>query len=300
MPTPVPALDRAMLIINHLAAQPGEALPLSRIAEETGIHKATTAALLANLVKHGLVRRTDRKLYLLGPEYVRLNHAYTTRHPGYHRARIEMVRLTDALGLSCSLAVVDGDDYVIVDIVGDLLPTHLPTRLGRRMPLAPPLGSIFKVWGSPDEVNAWITRMAEEFGTDREAQLATISAIRTRGYALGSEQDFDVRLDAALRRLSRDDSDVRGLTVAMMVADKIRNYDGQEPTTDNEPVNYIVGPIFGADQRVNMSMNLYGSPGEIRRRDVEGYAKKLLASTQAVTRAIGGAPPSALVAAELS
>jgi hypothetical protein len=127
------------------------------------------------------------------------------------------------------------------------------------------------------------------------SQRAAISTIRTRGYSLGSEQDFDVHLEAALKRLAREDSDVRGLTVAMMVADKIRNYAGTaEEHGSDEPVNYIVGPVFGPDERVIMSFNLYGAPGQIRRRDVDGYAAELLKTTGRVTSAVRGVAPSAL------
>jgi DNA-binding IclR family transcriptional regulator len=299
MPTPVPALDRAMLIINHLSTRPLEAQSLSQVAQATGIHKATAAAVLNTLMEHGLLRRTDRKLYVLGPEFVRLGDAYLQRHPGYPYAKVEMVRLSDAVKLSCSISVVDGDDYIVVDAVGDPNPPHLPTRLGRRFPLAPPFGSVFKVWGPPEEINTWMRAMADEFGTDHDRQLATISAIRTRGYALGGEQEFDVHLDAALRRIGDEHADLRSLRVAMMVADKVRNYDSSLSGDDDEPVNFIVAPIFDPDQRVRMSMNLYGLPGEVRRKDVDRHARRLVAATTAVTRAIGGSAPTALDAIEL-
>lgn len=300
MATPVPAIDRSMTILNYLAAKPlEEGVSLSRIARDVDIHKATAAAILAALTGYGLVRRTEDKLYRLGPEAVRLSHAYLRRHPGFGPANAEMVRLSEELGLSCMLSVVDGDEYVILEIVGDQHPSHLPVRPGMRMPLSPPAGSVFKVWGTPEEVDDWITRMAEEFGTDHESQLATIATIRARGYALGSEQDFDVQLESALRRLARHDDDSRGMSVAMMVADKIRNYDGAQDDED-APVNYIVGPIFGPDQRVVMSIQLFGAPGQIRRRDVERYGRRLLVATEAVTRTIGGIPATSVLPTILS
>lgn len=294
MPTPVPAIDRTMAVLNHLAERPQTLESLSEIARATGIHKATCAAVLAALAAQGMVRRTDGKRYQLGPELVRLSYAYTQHHRGFQEARVEMVGLAAELGLSCSICALEGDEMVILDIAGDTRPSHVSTRVGKRFPLAPPLGTIFKVWCSPQELHDWMARMEREYGVARETQLTVISAIRSRGYSLGSEQDFNVQLDAALRRLAREDSDVQGLTVAMMLADKLRSSEAI-PVDDEqaEPVSYIVGPIFGPDQRVAMSLNLFGQPGEIRRRDVDRLAPKVLAASARVTRQLGGSTPSA-------
>jgi DNA-binding IclR family transcriptional regulator len=151
------------------------------------------------------------------------------------------------------------------------------------------MGTIFKAWGTPEEIDDWLDRMAKQFDGDRASQLAAISSIRARGYSLGSEQDFNFELEDALRRLNRQDSDRRALEVAMMVANKIRNYkDATFDDSDHEPVNYLVGPVFDRRGRVVMSVNLFGKPKQITRRDLPRLGPELLATTEKITALIGG------------
>jgi DNA-binding IclR family transcriptional regulator len=291
-PTPVPAVDRAISILGLLADRSDVPRTLSEISRDTDIHKATCAAVLARLVSHGFVRRTDEKSYLLGPELVSIAFAYSQRHSGFLVARHEIVALADRTGLGSSICVRDGDELVILDMAGDVQPRYLPSRIGRRIPLAPPLGTIFKAWSSPKEVHRWLSSMAEQFDLELDDLVTVISNIRSRGYSLGSEQDFDIKLDAVIRRLEREDSDVTGISVALMLADKIRAYRGasDEVADMAESVDYIVGPVFDPQGEVIMSIQLFGAPGQINGAKVPELADQLLAATQRITAHIGGAP----------
>jgi DNA-binding IclR family transcriptional regulator len=296
MATPVPAVDRAAAILGYLTQRPQEPQSLSDTARATDIHKATCAAILGALTNQGLVSRTADKRYALGPGLITLAYGYVERFPGAQIARREVYGLSARLGLSAAVCILDGDEMVIVDIAGNQRPEHIATRLGRRFPLVPPMGTIFKVWEASDQIQDWMHRMEAEFEIPLDKQLEVISNIRSQGYSLSGEQDFNVELSAALRRVQRQDSDVRGLAVAMMLADKIRQmssineYDERGP---DEMVNSIVGPIFGPYHNVVMCINMYGNPDQIRRRDVPELAKHLLDAAGRVTAAIGGSPPAA-------
>jgi DNA-binding IclR family transcriptional regulator len=288
--TPVPAVDRAVSILRILSDRWDVPLTLSEISRETDIHKATCAAVLARLVEHRYIRRTQDKSYLLGPALVGLSFSYERSYPGFVMARAEMFALAERTGLGSSICAPDGDELVILDMAGDVAPQYLPSRIGRRLPLSPPLGTIFKAWSSPEDVLGWLSAMAEEFDLDFEHQVNVISTIRSRGYSLGSEQDFDIKLEAVVRRLEREDSDVAGISVALMLADKIRAYQSanEEPTTQS--VDYIVGPVFDRQGDVVMSLQVFGAPGQIKGSKVPELADSLLAATRRVTAHIGGAP----------
>src|ERR1700722_14161995 len=101
MPTAVPAVDRASAVLRFLAGRPDEAIALSDVARETGVHKATCASILTVLTEQGLVTRDDRRRYSLGPELLRLGHAYTQRFPAFIAGRRELLKLSERLGLSC-------------------------------------------------------------------------------------------------------------------------------------------------------------------------------------------------------
>jgi DNA-binding IclR family transcriptional regulator len=290
--TPVPAVDRGISILQLLTERWDEPKTLSEISRETEIHKATCAALLGRLVAHGLVRRTADKSYMLGPEMVRMAFGYARRHPGFTQARQEIFGLADRTGLGSSICIPDGDELVILDVAGDVQPTYLPTRVGRRLPFAPPLGNMFKAWAPPDEVEKWLSQMAADYDLSLDQLVGVVSNIRSRGYSLGSEQDFDITLDTVMRRLERNDTDLAGISVALMLADKIRAYRGiQGEGDDSRSADYIIGPVFDHRGQVVMSIQLFGAPGEIPMSKVEPLADELLVATRRITTSIGGAPP---------
>jgi DNA-binding IclR family transcriptional regulator len=229
---------------------------------------------------------------MLGPEMGRRAFGYARRHPGFTQARQEIFVLAERTGLSSSICVPDGDELVILDVAGDVQPTYLPTRVGRRLPFAPPLGNVFKAWTPPAEMEKWLTQMASEFDLSLDQMASVVSNIRSRGYSLGSEQDFDITLDSVLRRLERNDTDLAGISVALMLADKIRAYRGtQSEDADSRSADYIVGPVFDHRGQVVMSIQLFGAPGEIPMSKVDVLATELLAATRRITTSIGGAPP---------
>jgi DNA-binding IclR family transcriptional regulator len=291
LPTRVPAVDRSTLILTLFASRPYDEFSLSEIARETGIHKATCASILMALYGHGLVTRTDARTYRLGSRLVSLSAAYLQRYRTYVEGRRDMVRLADRLDLSCSATIVDGGEMVVLDIIGDTQPTHVRHRIGARIPLLPPVGTVFRAWGSTEEVLNWLDQMDAHYGGDRASHLKSISDIRSRGYSVGGEQDLHIELDTAIKTISDDDSDSRQLAVAMIIADRLRN---RSPEDGGETVNYISAPVFGPEGDVVMSVNLFGRPGQIRRADVDRIASELLVTTDSITRRTGGVLPTSL------
>jgi DNA-binding IclR family transcriptional regulator len=292
VPTAVPAIDRAVQILDLLRERPYEAMTLSDIARAADIHKATCASILATMTRHGLLERADGRHYTLGHHLVELGHAYAQRHRPYALGRPDVVRLVAETGLSCATIVRDGEDLVVLDMVGSTAPAHLSMRVGNRVPLVPPVGTIFKAWAGTDELEAWLTAMQHEFGGERATYLGSIAALRSRGYSLGGEHDVNLELESALRRIDSDGAgDDRVLEVALIVANKIRNYrDSGRP--DDEPVNSVIGPVFDHDGQVVMTLNLYGELGEVRQHDLPEITPKLLDTTARITQKTGGHLPA--------
>jgi DNA-binding IclR family transcriptional regulator len=294
MATAVPAVDRAASILAYLKERQFDAHSLSDIAHGTGIHKATCAAILTALANHKLVSRDgDTLRYTLGPELIGLAQAYREQHRAFTIGRAEMYRLAIDVGLSCSATVVDGSDLVTVDIFGDTRPSHMPHRIGRIVPFTPPNGTVFKAWSSPEEVELWLDEAERQGGGDRDKLLAAVGAIRARGYSLGSEHDFHVELDRALKYLSEHGGEANRASVAAVVADRIRRFQdaGIDPNSDEAYYTFLLGPVFDHDGRVVMSVNLFGDPGDIRARDLKRLGPRLLETTDAITRMVGGVRP---------
>ncbi|WP_432825613.1 IclR family transcriptional regulator [Dactylosporangium sp. CA-092794] len=291
MPTPVPAIDRAMQVLDLLAERPTEPMTLSDIARATGIHKATCASVLNTMTAHGLVHRDAARRYTVGSRLPGLGHAYARRFQPFVIGRPDVIDLVAETGLSCAVIVRDGDEVVVLDMLGNSRPAHLYMRIGSRVPLAPPVGTIFKAWAPARELDEWVDRMCTEFGGDRTAYTSSIAALRARGYSLGGEHDVHLELEAALRRVAKDPADNHVLDVALLVANKIRNY-----TTggidEDEPLNSVIGPVFNADSQVVMTLNLYGELGSARLQDLPRLVPPLLATANRITQKTGGVLPA--------
>lgn len=293
MGTPVPAVDRTMSILAFLRDSFDQPRSLSEIARGTDIHKATCAAVLARLVEHRWVLREPDKSYVLGPQLLSIANAYQRRHPGFALARQEIFNLAERTDLGTSICVAENDELVVLDIAGSVQPAYLPSRVGLHFAFAPPLGNVFKAWSAPDEIHAWFSTMADDYGLDLDAQIAAVSRIRARGYALGSEHDFDIALAAVVRRLERENGDPTRISPAAILAERIRAYRGDDAhaTDAEQSVNIIIAPVFDHHGTVVMSIQLLGAPGQIPMSKVDALAARVVSSARRITASIGGAAP---------
>jgi DNA-binding IclR family transcriptional regulator len=310
----VPAVDRAIAILRLLAAEPQQAKTLTEVARLAGIHKATGAALLSRLETHGLVTRDPAKRYALGPGALDLAWSYTQRFGGVPAARTEMFRLAATFNMGSSVYAADLDELVVIDRAGNARPRHLPTRVGRRVPLVPPIGTLFKSWSAPSELQAWLAQMAVQYQVDEQEQLRDIMVIRARGYAAGHERNLDIKLgtvirslagqalddraasaalETALRSLAEQTLDNRAASVALLVADQLRGSLETDPADADASdwIDYISAPVFDSAGRVTMSLNLFGEPGQIHHSRVEELAAEVVKSARRVTEGIHGTRP---------
>jgi DNA-binding IclR family transcriptional regulator len=295
--TRVPAVDRAAEILEFLSRDPTRGFTASEIATAVGIHKATCYSTVMCLDDLGFVRRDDdRKLYYLGPTLVGLGFAAARRHRAYVDARAEMFRLAAQLDVSCLISVRDGDEIVVVDIAGDTHPAHLPMRIGRRVPLTAALGSVYYAWAPLDVIERWIGESEGQFDLAPAQRRHALAVVRGRGYSLGGERDFGLRLDSVLRKFAEDGPNDRTLEIAMEVADLIRSRTAFDPPGDagDTRVNFIIAPIFDATGQVGMAFTLFGRPGQLTVDSVPDYAEVLLAAASRVTAASGGRMPEPL------
>ena len=292
MPTSVPALDRAADILRFLGASPRSRFTLSEVARGTSISKATCSSVLSALEGHQMVHRDALLRFGLGDALLQLAEARRLHFPAFDAARGEAARLAGTTGLSVAIIARDGEDLVILDMLGDTQPAHLHMRMGMRVPLQPPIGTIFKAWAPTKEIDEWVDRLMAEFGGERSVHLSAIATMRSRKYSLGGEHDLNLELEAALRRLDRHDSDVRALEVALVVADKIRNFQSSDGRRSDDLVNSLIGPIFDNDGSVSMTLNVYGPLGTIRRSDLPNLVPVVLQASAAVTARTGGRLPA--------
>jgi len=105
-----PAVERAVAVLNLLAAHPQQRYTLSEIARDLKLNKATLHAILGALTDEGyLVRDPAAKSYALGPALVALGNSAVSTYPAAECAVPEMRALTDELGLDCVASAAISD-----------------------------------------------------------------------------------------------------------------------------------------------------------------------------------------------
>ncbi|HLY84155.1 MAG TPA: helix-turn-helix domain-containing protein [Acidimicrobiales bacterium] len=296
MAAPVPAVERANRILDMLAQNPRKSFPCADLASTLGIHRATCFSILACLAQLGLVERDQlRKTYSLGPELVRLGTAAVDRYPGVSQARLELFGLARLLDVGGLLCVPVGPEFVIVDRVGcEVHAFGVPGAEQVRVPLAPPIGAIFVAWSMQDAIEEWLSRApATASADDMEAFRRSVTAVRARGYSIGSEVEVKVQLDEILARFRGNDATGRH-ALALELADLVRT--GQlavdDPVPDaNRAIGHLIGPVFDQNSQVIMTFTIFGRPGQINHSNISDYAKPLLEAGARVTDAVDGRWP---------
>ncbi len=108
-------------------------LTVSELSRRTGIPKASTSRIAAELVEHGLLERDGAQLRL-GIRLFELGQQ-ASRSTDLRRAAFPtMSELMKATGQTVHLAVLEGREVVYIQILRSRLTPPLPSRVGGRLP----------------------------------------------------------------------------------------------------------------------------------------------------------------------
>ena len=288
-----PAVERAVAVLNYLAAHSGERFTLSEIARDLTLNKATLHAILGALTDAGyLVREADAKTYGLGPALVALGNSAVTSFPAVDTAMPEMQALTDELGFDCVASAAIHDEIVILARSGMPRPFGINVQPGQRLPLRPPLGTVFVAWSKVERIERYLARVGPTASKDaRERYRRAIAAVRTRGYSVGLEGPPPPPRGSPQRRR-------RGAERAPTLEESVRGVEIEEyALIELDPsasyrLNHIGAPVFGPDGEVALGLFLIGFAGGIAAEHVPEHAGRLLSACERVTKAIQGKAPA--------
>lgn len=287
MSRPALAATRAVTVLNFLAAHPTEAFTLSDLAARLDINVASAHALLGVLTDAGyLVRHPRLRTYTLGTSVVALGSAALERHGAIDHARDAVRDLARELGLEVALTAPAGSDIVFLARAGEHQARGIAVHVGQRVPLAPPLGSVFVAWGDADE---WLAR-----ADDADDMRAVLAGVRARGYSIALEADARRGLGAALDDLADKPADarLRG-TVEELVADLgRREYQVRElERTRTYDVSMIAAPVFGTSGEVVLALTLIGFPPGLTAEEVAAHGERVRDAGLVVTKRSHGRLP---------
>jgi DNA-binding IclR family transcriptional regulator len=182
----VQSVERAIALLEAVAAGPADGEPVAALAARCGLNRATAWRLLGTLEAHGLVDRDPAtQRYTVGFAVSRL--AASAGVDGLvRRAHPVLVRLSERTGETADLAVARPLGLTYVDEVAP--PSVLAANwLGRQVPLhATSSGKALLAWLPDSEVAALLehrlTRFTDSTVTSLRALRADLEQTRQRGY----------------------------------------------------------------------------------------------------------------------
>ncbi|HZR14582.1 MAG TPA: helix-turn-helix domain-containing protein [Acidimicrobiia bacterium] len=287
-----PSAARTVALLDFLASHPTERFGVSELARRLDASKATLHALVATLTDAGyLLRHPVDKTYSLGPALVAVGNAAASRQIDVvDHARGEMRRLADELDVLCVASAAIGDEIVILGREGDLGPLAPDVRVGHRLPLVPPLGTVFMAWSSDAEIEAWLQRTGPSAPADRIARFrSAVAAVRDRGYSLALEADARIQIGRALgaRDPGADASRLARLVEELGHEEYVL---AELEHASSYRLSMIAAPVFGADGSVVLALTLFGFRASLDPVEIRVLADRLVEATRIVTKSVHGRP----------
>lgn len=274
----VPAVERAVAVLDFLAAHPDRAYTLSELTRALGLNKATAHALLATLVDAGyLIRDEDSKRYALGPALVAVGTAAAASYPAVRLARPLMEELSHDLDLEVIASAAIGEEIVILARAGTPRPLGINVAPGQRLPLAPPLGTVFVAWADDATISRWLDRLGPDASPrERRRYLEALDAVRERGYSVALAGESQQRLVEALTEAGHATGGAEEYVLLELAGEAAYR------------INHIGVPVFGPDGRVELGLFLIGFRGQIAAEAVPTYAERLRSVAERVSAALSG------------
>ena len=283
-------------MINHLAAHPGDGFTLSELARDTDVNVASLHAVLDVLTQEGyVVRDRRRKAYRLGTSPIALGQAALDQHPAIQLAREATLELAERLELEVLCGLVVGRDLLVVGEAGRPDRLYMRPRVGQRLPFMPPLGILGVAYLAPPQQQAWLERLGPAAtAADREAYRSSVSAARRRGYQVDLETPTRQQIALLMPELAQDPrSPALKAKLEQLVAQL-----GHEEHMLVEPeparsyaVNNITAPVFDDRGQLVTAVTLLGFDRPIAAEQIHEHVRKLLDTTERITRTTGGRPP---------
>ena len=187
------SLARGIAVIRGFS-QEQRRLSIAQLSQKTGIPRAAVRRVLYTLGRLGYVGSDDGRHYALQPRLLGLGHAYLSSTPLVIAAQPYLDQVSEAVGESCSLAMLEGDDilYLARSVTSRIISITL--NVGSRLPAyCTSIGQVLLASLPDDELDAYLSRVTIRRFTDRTpsspAALArVIERVRADGHALAVDQ----------------------------------------------------------------------------------------------------------------
>lgn len=205
------SLARGLAVVAAFTRQRRQ-LTIAQISQRTEIPRAAVRRCLYTLGRLGYVGSEDGRTFFLQPRILELGHAYMTSSPLAAAAQPVLDRVSELLGESCSMAILDGDEilYVARSSIKDRI-MSIDLGVGSRLPACcTSMGRVLLAGLPQDVLAAYLARVRLVAYTNRtvataDALARVLERVRGDGYAI-----VDQELEIGLRSVAVPVRDQRG------------------------------------------------------------------------------------------
>src|SRR5213596_3832926 len=191
-PDYIQSLDRGLQVLRAFNRDRPRCT-LSEIAAHIGLSRAVARRSLLTLQHLGYVAAQGRHFFLT-PRVLELGHSYLSSLDLTELAHEAMEQLSQRVGESCSMSVLDGTEIIYVARVAVRRLMSVALGVGARLPaFATSMGRVLLADKSYNEVSAWLRKYtfrpitAHTVYKTRALQ-AEILKVRRQGYAFVSQE----------------------------------------------------------------------------------------------------------------
>lgn len=186
------ALARGLRVIQSFDRERRQ-LSLSDVARHVDLPRASVRRTLHTLVQLGFAE-TDGKLFRLTPRVLTLAGAYLLSNPVAGILQPALERLSADIHESCSAAVLDGNDVVMIAHASPTRVLALSAQVGLRLPaFASSLGRVLLAGFSDHDLDAFVDGLQPQALTahtviDKKRMRHAIVEARTHGYSIADQE----------------------------------------------------------------------------------------------------------------
>src|SRR4030095_2776602 len=191
-PDYIQSLDRGLRVLRAFNRERPRCT-LSEIAAQTGLSRAVARRSLLTLRHLGYVAAQGRHFFLT-PRVLELGHSYLSSLDLTELAHETMKKLSQRVGESVSMAVLDGNEIVYVARVAVRRLMSVALGVGARLPaFAASMGRVLLAGKSDTELTAWLRENTFRPITAHtvyrtRALRSEILRVRSQGYAFVSQE----------------------------------------------------------------------------------------------------------------
>ncbi|BCN78192.1 IclR family transcriptional regulator [Prescottella equi] len=292
-----PPTERVVQILDFLVAREEQRFGLSELARALSISKPTCLGILSELVVAGyLTRDPVSKTYGLGPALIAAGRAAQRGFAVGTIARAQLDGVAAEFGAVCTASAVVGDQVMILETVtpAGMALGRTAARVGQAYPFAPPVGLMYVIWDSDDDLEAWLRRdPALPVVLDRELLGRVVDDCREVGYLVErltpvGRKLFSLMAGVAGRDLPTELRELIGEMVSSL-GERVYLHSETEPDIDY-PVSLIAAPVYDADGHQSLVLTL-DVGGPITGAEIARRGAALVAAADAVTAEVGGRRP---------